>query len=101
MVAVGLIVLLVLVGANKKLRQKVEALLLERLVKNKIRDLEDKAAQVTAAAEAEEMSAKAAEETATELKQEISKQKEALQSKLELRGMNADEISTRFNRLRI
>ena len=101
MVAVGLIVLLVLVGANKKLRQKVEALLLERLVKNKIRDLEDKAAQVTAAAEAEEMSAKEAEETAAELKQEISKQKEALQSKLELRGMNADEISTRFNRLRI
>ncbi len=101
LVAVGLIVLLILVGANKKLRQKVEALLLERLVRNKVRDLEDKAAHAQAQAEAGKIKAEEAEQVAKETGEAISKQREDLQKKYESQGMDADEISNRFNNLDI
>lgn len=101
LVAVGLIVLLVLIGANKKLRQRVEALLLERLVRNKVRDLQDKAAHAKAQAEAGKIKAEEAEQIANETGEAIKKQKEDLQKKYESRGMDADEISNRFNNLDI
>lgn len=100
-VAVGLIALLILVGANKKLRQKVEALLLERLIKNKVQDLKEKAAVAKSKAEAGKISAEEAEHVANEAEKAISEQKENLQKKLETKGMSADEIADRFNNLRI
>jgi len=100
-IAVGLVALLLLVGANKKLRQRVEALLLERFIKNKVKDLEDKAAVVKAQAEVGKTNAEEAEKVAKETEEAIKKQKTDLQKKLEDRGLSADEISTRFNNLRI
>lgn len=101
LVAIGLIVLLVLIGANKKLRQRIEALLLERFVKNKVRDLQDKAAHTEAQAEAGKIKAEEAEKVARETGEAISKQKKDLQKKYESQGINADEISNRFNNLDI
>lgn len=101
LVAIVLIVLLLLVGANKKLRQHIESLLLERFVKNKVRDLEDEAATAIAKAKMGRTSAKEAEKIASDTEKKIEKQKADLQEKLENRGMSADEISNRFNNLRI
>jgi len=101
LIAVGLIVLLVLVGANEKLRKRVTALLLERLVQNKVKDLQDKAATAKAQAEAGKIKAEEAEKIAKETGEAISKQKGDLQKKYESQGMDADEISDRFNHLDI
>ena len=98
---VGLILLWLVVGANKRLRQRVEALILEKFVKNKVQDLKEKAAAVKARADLTKEQAEAAENTAKEIETEISKQKETLQKGLENRGMDATEISNRFNNLRI
>lgn len=98
-VAVGLLVLLLLVGANEKLRQRVTALLLERFVKNKVSDLKDKAAHAQAQAEAGKMKAEEAEQVAKDTEEAISRQKENLQKKYEDQGMSADEISTRINNI--
>ncbi|MCK5601180.1 hypothetical protein KAR91_04900 [Candidatus Pacearchaeota archaeon] len=101
LVAIGLIVLLLLVGVNKNLRQKIKALLLERLVKNKVNDLNEEAAVAKSKAESGKISAEEAENVAKEKEEAISKQKENLQKKLETKGMSADEIANRFNNLRI
>lgn len=98
-VATGLIALLLLVGANKKLRQKVTALLLERFVKNKVSDLKEKAAHAQAKAEAGTIKAEEAEQVAKNTEEAISKQKENLQKKYEDQGMSANEISDRFNNI--
>jgi uncharacterized membrane protein YcjF (UPF0283 family) len=100
-VAVGLITLFVLVGLNDKLRKRIEALLLERLVKNKVQDLKEQAAVAKSKAEAGKISAEEAEQVAKNTEEAISKQKENLQKKLETKGMSADEIADRFNNLRI
>jgi hypothetical protein len=100
-VAVGLIALLLLVGANKKLRQRVTALLLERFVKNKVSDLKEKAAHAQAKAEAGTIKAEEAEQVAKDTEEAISKQKGNLQKKYEDQGMSADEISNRFNTISI
>ena len=97
--AVGVIVLLLVVGANKNLRQRLTALLLERKVKTEIQDSRDKAAAAKAKAEANKLGAEEAEKIAKESEEAISKQKEALQAGLEERGLNADEIADRFRNL--
>jgi DNA-directed RNA polymerase specialized sigma24 family protein len=99
LVAVGIIVLLILGGVNKDLRQRLTALLLERKVKNKIQDLKEEAAASRAKAEASEISAEEAEQVATATEEAISEQKKALEMGLEERGLNADEIADRFGRL--
>ena len=101
LIAIVLIVLLILVSANKKLRQKVEVLLLERFVKNKVKDLEDKASNASIKAKIGKMEAEKAEEIAEVTHIKILKQKKDLQEKLEHRGLTSDEISTRFNNLSI
>ena len=83
-VALVLIIVLVFVGANKKLRQQIEALLLERFVKNKVNDLEDKAIVIKTRAEMNEISAKEAEEKAGLLDKKIKEQKSKLEKGLKL-----------------
>lgn len=100
-VAAGLITLLVFIGVNKKLRQRVTALLLERFVKNKVSDLKEQAAHAQAKAEAGIIKAEEAEQVAKNMGEAISKQKENLQKKYEDQGMSADEISNRFNNINI
>ena len=101
LVAVGIIALWLLFGANKNLRQRIEALLLERLVKNKIQDLRDKSADVKARADSNQINAEQAEKEAADIEKAISEQKTALQGGLESRGLNAEEIADRFTRLRL
>lgn len=95
------IVGLVLLGANKKLRQRISGLLLERFIKNKVSDLKEKAVKVQTLAEQNKIDAKEAEQQAKEIEEAIEGQKEALQQGLEKRGLDADEISNRFNNLSI
>lgn len=101
LIAVGLIAILLLIGANEKLRKKVTALLLEKFIQNKVKDLQEKAAYAKAQAEAGKIKAEEAEKIAQETGEIISKQKEDLQKKYENQGMNANEISDRFNHLDI
>ncbi len=101
LLVIGLIVLWLVIGANKNLRQKVEALILEKFIKNKVHDLKEKASAARAVGDHTKEEAEAAENKAKEIEKEISKQKEVLQRGLENRGMNADEISNRFNNLSI
>lgn len=101
LIAVVLIILLVLVGINEKLREKVSSLLLEKFIQNKVRDLRDRAEYVRAQADAGKIAAEEAEKIVRETNETVSKQKESLQSKYESKGMNADEISNRFNNLNI
>lgn len=98
-VALGLLALMLLVGANTKLRQRIEALLLERFVKNKVNDLKEKAARAQAKAEAGTIKAEEAEQVANDAEVAISRQKENLQKKYEDQGMSADEISNRINNI--
>jgi len=100
-VAIVVIALLVLVGANKNLRQKLTALLLERQVKNKIADTKEKAAAAKAKAEANTISAEEAETEAKAAEEAISKQKKILQEGLEKRGLDADEIANRMGNLSV
>lgn len=100
-VALGLIVLIVVVGLNKDLRQKVEALLLEKFVRNKVADLRDKATAAKTKADAGKISAEQAEQVAADTEKAISEQKDGLQQGLEQRGLSADEIANRFNNLSI
>lgn len=101
LVAIAIIVLWLLVGANKNLRQRIESLLLERLVKNKVQDLRDRATTIKAQADSNQMDAKKAQQAASAIEQAIAKQKAALQGGLESRGLNAQEIADRFSKLRI
>lgn len=101
LVAIGIIILLVLLGTNKEMRQRLTALLLERKVKNRIEDLRENAANIKAKAEANQISAEKADQIAKEAEQAISEQKKALQEGLEKRGLNADEIADRFRHLSI
>lgn len=100
-VAVVLLVVLIVVGANQSLRRKVEALLLERFVRNKVKDLEDKATVIKTKATMNEGDAKEAEAKAAELDKQIAEEKRKLQQGLAERGLSADEISNRFNNLNI
>lgn len=102
----GIIAVLAIVGiivfsANKKLRQRIESLLLERFIKNKVSDLKEKAVEVKTLAEKGKLDAKEAEDEAKAIEEQIAGQKEALQQGLEKRGLDADEISNRFNNLSI
>jgi ABC-type lipoprotein release transport system permease subunit len=99
LVAVGIIALLLLLGANKNLRQRLTALLLEKKVKTEIQGLQEQAANARAKAQANQISAEAAEATAKATEEAISKQKQALQAGLEQRGANAEEIASRFRNL--
>lgn len=101
MFAIGLMVLLFVVGINKNLRAQLEALLLEKFVKNKVGDLKEKAARAQTKAEAGVISAEEAEKIAKSTEEEILKQKEDLQKKYEEQGMAADDISNRINNLRV
>jgi len=101
LVAIAIIALWVLVGVNKNLRQRMEALLLERLVRNRVQDLRDKAADVKAQADANKIDAEKAQQEAAAIEKAISEQKAALQSGYESRGVNAEEIADRFRRLNL
>ena len=101
LVAIAIIALWVLVGVNKNLRQRMEALLLERLVKNKVQDLKDKAAGVKAQADSNKIDAEKAQQEAAAIEKAISEQKTALQAGLESRGLDANEIADRFRRLNL
>jgi len=99
LLAVGVIVLLLVVGVNKDLRQRLTALLLERKVKTEIQSLQEKAAIAKAKAQANQISAEEAEKASKAADEAISKQKQALQAGLEQKGMSADEIANRFRNL--
>jgi len=101
LVAIGLLVLWLLVASNKNLRQRVEVLLLEKFVRNKVQGLQDEAAAANALAASNEKGAQEAAKRAKELEAAISEQKQSLQSGLESRGLNADEIANRFRNLNI
>ncbi len=100
-VAVGIIVVLVLFGLNRKLRQQLEALLLEKLVKTKVRNLEDQALVIKTQAGRNQIDAATAESEAAKLEAKIKAEKDQLKSKLETKGLAADDISNRLNNLRI
>jgi 23S rRNA pseudoU1915 N3-methylase RlmH len=101
LVAIAIVGLWLLVGANKNLRQRIEALLLERLVKNKVQDLRDKATEVKAKADAHQIDGEKAQQEAAAIEKAISEQKAALQSNLESRGLDAEEIANRFRTLNL
>jgi hypothetical protein len=98
-IAIGIIVLLVLVGANQKLRQQLVALLLEQKVKTEIAGLKDKAIIAKTKADSGKIEAEEAEQVANETEEAISKKKETLQKKYESDGLDTDEIANRFNNL--
>ena len=100
-VAMGLIALWLLLGMNKKFRQKIEALLLERKIKTEIQDLREKAAATKVRAENSEINAEEAEKEAKAIEEAIQKQKAILEEGLKVRGLSADEIANRFNNLDI
>jgi len=99
LVAIGLIVLWLLVSSNKSLRQKLEVMLLERFVKNKVDGLEDQASAAKALAESGASDAAAAEATARQLAVAVAQQKATLQQGLESRGLDADQIAERFRNI--
>jgi len=99
LVAVGIIILLVLVGANTKLRQQLTAFLLEQKTKTEIAGLKDKAIVAKTKADAGKLDAEQAEQVANETGKAIFKKKETLQKSYESKGMDADEIANRFNNL--
>lgn len=101
LIAAVIVVLWILLGSNKKLRQQIEALLLERLVKNKIQDLRDRAVEIKAKADANQIDAEKAKQEASAIEQEISEHKDALQMDLESRGLDAKEIADRFRKLNL
>ena len=101
LLAVGIVVLLLVVGANKNLRQKLIALLLEKKVKTEISNLKDKATAAKTLADAGKMDAKEAEAEAAAAEEAISKQKKDLEKGLEKRGFNADEITDRLRNLSV
>jgi hypothetical protein len=74
---------------------------LERLVKNKIQDLRDKALAIRAKADANQIDAETANQEASAIEQAISDHKLALQANLEVRGLNAEEIANRFRTLNL
>lgn len=98
-IAVGIIALLIFVGVNKNLRQRLAALLLERKVKTEIQNLRDKAVDAKARADANRIDAEEAEQIAKETGEAISKQKKALEEGFKKRGLSADEIADRFRNL--
>ena len=100
-VAVGLIALWLLLSSNKKLRQKIEALILERFITNKVSDIKDQAANVRAKGETNEESAHEAEQEAADLEKQIEEQKKKLEEGLKSRGHSAEDISNRINNLNI
>ena len=99
LVAVGIIALLLFAGANKKLRQRLMALLLERKVKTEIQNLRDKAASAKAKADSDKIDAEEAEQIASTTDKEIAEKKQSLQKGLEERGLDAAEIADRFRSL--
>lgn len=100
-VAIGLIALLIFLGANKKLRDQIQALLAEKLLNNKVRDLQDQASKVQAQADAGKIKADEALAAAKSVEEDIKKHKLLLQQQYEAQGLSADEISNRFNNLRL
>jgi len=92
LVAVGLIVLLLLLGSNKSLRQRLTALLLEKKVKTAIQGLQEQAADAKAKAQANQIGAEEAEATAKATEEAILKQRQALQAGLEQRGAIASRL---------
>lgn len=101
LIASILLLLIVLVGANKKLRRQISLLLQEQLIKTKIKDLQDQAIIVKHRASNNEVSAEKMEEAANKINGEILKQKQKLEKDMVIRGLSANEISNRFNNLRI
>ena len=101
LVAIVVIALLLLVGSNKNLRQRLTALLLERKVKTSIQGLQEQAAAAKAKAEANQISAQEAEDVIKAAEEAISRQKQELQAGLADGGLNAQEIADRFRNLRI
>jgi len=101
LVAVGIITLLLLVGVNKDLRQRLIALLLERKVKTAIQGLQEQATTAKAKAQANQMSAEEAERAARVTADAIAEQKLALQSEYKQQGLTANEIAERFRGLGI
>ena len=98
LVAAGLVILWLL-SKNKDARKKVEALLLERLIKNKVSDLKDKATAAQIQAQNGKIKADEAEKIAKQVEGKIIEHKQELEKKLESKGLSADEISDRFNNL--
>ena len=101
LVAAGIIALLLLVGANKNLRERLVALLLERKVKTAIQGLQDQASTAKARAQANQLSAEEAEKAAKVVADAIASQKQALQAGYEQQGLTANEIAERFTNLNI
>lgn len=101
LIAVVLIVLLLLVGLNRELRNKIKVLLTEQFIKNKVKDFEEDAAVAKSKAKSGKLEAKKAEKIAKEAEDKIKVQKEELEKKLNDQGLSADEISNRFNSLRL
>jgi hypothetical protein len=100
-VALVLVIALVLVGANKKLRQQIQILLMEKFTRNQVKDLEEQATVIRTKAENNEIEGQEAEAQAQKLDNQIKDKKDSLKKGLENKGMSADEISDRFNNLRI
>jgi hypothetical protein len=90
-----------LFSANKKLRNKLNLLLQEKLIKTKIKNLQDQAIIIKHKAEINEISAEEAEGEANKVEHEILIQKKKLEDRMTSNGLNADEISNRFNNLSI
>ena len=101
LIAVGLIALLVVFGANAKLREKMLRLMLELKVKTSIQDLKEKAATASAKAKDDSDEGVEAEKAAKEAEAKVSQKKEELRVQLTERGLSADEIADRFRKLDI
>ena len=99
LLAVGVIILLLVVGANEKLRKRLTALLIQEKAKTEINNLKDKATVAKTKADSGKITAEEAEKEAKAAEEAISKQKQALQQGLEKKGLSADEIADSFTRL--
>ena len=71
LVAVGVLTLLLLVGSNKKLRQKLTALLIQEKAKTEINNLKDKAIVAKTRADSGKISAEEAENEANSAEEAI------------------------------
>ena len=100
-VVVALLVLLVFVGINSNLRNKITQLLAELKFKNVISDLKEQAANIRAKADADSTKAAEAEGIAKEIEVKIITKKKELSEDLAGRGMSTDEIAERFRKLSI
>lgn len=98
-VALGIVILLIFAGSNKKLRQQLTALLLEKKIKTEIDIIKDKAIIIKNKADNNKIAAEEAEQLSKNNDATIAEKKQLLQKQFENNGMTADEITNRFKHL--